>query len=183
MAANNGNQLAVRSSFDGVISYNVKVGKDGTGVAELTTEAAIIKGGAALAAAKDLALETAFSKAVNGKYRAASEILSVAFPSQAKAFVKLHRVTPWASKQTMASYIEVMENAEPGKSGNWNAKQVLARALMGALRNLPTFHREYAVVDVAATEVKSDPVTNAIAEEMARIEAEASAEAGTELSL
>ena len=150
--SNSQNQVTVRSSFDGVVSYNVKAGKDGTAIAELTSEAALIKGGAALTALKDLALEVALSKAVNGKYRAASEILTVAFPAQAKAFDRLYGAIPWGTKATMLSYIEAMENAKPGKSGEWNKRQVAARALMSAMRNLPAFRKESAVIEMVATE-------------------------------
>lgn len=109
---------------------------------ELATEAALFKGGAALAAVKDDALDSAISKAANGKYRAAADILMVAFPSVHKAYSKLFKAQPWANKAEMASYLNAMENAEPGKSGEWNKKQVSARLLMRSLRSLPAFTRE-----------------------------------------
>ena len=146
------NEITLRSNMDGIVSYNVKNGQ-----AELTAEAALWKGGAALASLKDDALLIALTKAVNGKYRAASEILSVAFPSQARAFEKLYGVTPWANKQTMLSYIQAMENARPGKSGEWNKRQVAARTLMHALRNIPAFKAvpdDRVVIENAATETE-----------------------------
>lgn len=106
---------------------------------ELTGEAALFKGGAALAALKDVAIDLALSKAHNGKYRAAAEILMVAFPSQHKAYTKLFKAEAWANKTEFASYLHAMELAEPGKSGQWNKKQVAARALMAALRGIPAF--------------------------------------------
>lgn len=109
---------------------------------ELATEAALFKGGAALAAVKDDALDSALAKAANGKYRAAADILAVAFPSTHKKFTSLFKAAPWANKAEMASYIGAMENAEPGKSGEWNKKQCAARLLIRSLRSLPAFTRE-----------------------------------------
>lgn len=109
---------------------------------EIATEAALFKGGAALAAVKDDALDSAISKAANGKYRAAADILMVAFPSVHKAYAKLFKAQPWANKAEMASYLNAMENAEPGKSGEWNKKQASARLMMRSLRSLPAFTRE-----------------------------------------
>lgn len=146
------NEITLRTNMDGIVSYNVKNGQ-----AELTAEAALWKGGAALASLKDDALFSALSKAVNGKYRAASDIMSVAFPSQAKAFDRLYGMTPWENKQTMMSYIQAMENARPGKSGEWNKRQVAARILMSALRNIPAFKAvpdERTVIENATTETE-----------------------------
>lgn len=106
---------------------------------ELTAEAAIHKGGAALSAIKDMALDSALAKAHNGKYRAAAEILMGAFPSQHKAFEKLFGTLPWENKSTFLSYIGAMENVKPGKSGEFNKKQANALALMRAIRNIPSF--------------------------------------------
>lgn len=106
---------------------------------ELTPEAAIHKGGAALAALKDLSLESALTKAHNGKYRAAAEIMMVAFPSQHKAYEKLFGGLPWENKASFVAYITAMENAQPGKSGEFNKKQNNARALMRAIRSIPSF--------------------------------------------
>jgi hypothetical protein len=108
----------------------------------LSAEAALFKGGAALNALKDAALEVALSKAVNGRYRAACDILAVAFPSQDKAYSKLFKALPWSSKAEMGSYIRAMRLAEPGKSGEWNKKQVAARALLSCLEALPAFKVE-----------------------------------------
>lgn len=107
---------------------------------EITAEGALHRGGAALAALKDAALDLALSKAHNGKYRAAFDILSGAFPSQFKAYTKLFKATPWANKTEFASFIGAMENAEPGKNG-WTKKQNEARHLLSALRGIPAFAR------------------------------------------
>ena len=71
--------------------------------------------------------------------RAAADILGTAFASQHKAFEKCHGVLPWANKAAFASYISAMENAKPGKTGEWTKKQLTARSLLAALRNLPAF--------------------------------------------
>lgn len=107
---------------------------------EITAEGALHRGGAALAALKDAALDLALAKAHNGKYRAAFDILSGAFPSQFKAYTKLFKATPWANKTEFASFIGAMENAEPGKNG-WTKKQNEARHLLAALRGIPAFAR------------------------------------------
>lgn len=108
---------------------------------ELTGEAAIFKRGEALAAMTDIGFDLALSKAHNGKYRAAAEILAVAFPSTAKAFEKLHGVIPWSNKASMLSFIGALENVKPGKSGDYTKKQQAARGLLSALRGIPAFAR------------------------------------------
>ncbi len=112
-----------------------------TGIAQLTMEAAVFKGGKAGAALRDMAPEIALTKAAAGRYRAAAEILAVAFVSQSKAFAKLYGTEPWANKAVFASFLAAMENATPGKNG-WTAKQSMARALMSALRSLPALKVE-----------------------------------------
>lgn len=118
-----------------------------SGVAQLTIEAAMFKGGKAGAAVRDMGPELALNKAVSGRYRAAAEILGVAFASQSKAFAKLYGTEPWANKDTFKSYLTAMERATPGKNG-YTAKQSTARALMAALRQLPAFKVESAATDV-----------------------------------
>ena len=100
---------------------------------ELSNEAALFKGGQALKALKDVALQVAGNKAASGRYRAAADILAVAFPKQHKAFVGFLNCEPWANASKMSLFIEKCEAAEPGKNG-WNAKQQSARALMQAMR-------------------------------------------------
>lgn len=125
-------------------------GKNGLG--QLTVEAALFKGGKAAAAVKDMAADVAMAKAVAGRYRAAAEILGVAFVSQSKAWNKLYGTEPWANKTVFASYITAMENAAPGKNG-WSAKQSIARAMMAALRSLPAFKVETTEPEVVEAEV------------------------------
>lgn len=111
----------------------------------ITAEGACFKGGAAFAALKDLAMESALAKAVNGRYRAASDILCAAFPSIGKAAEKLIG-TPWENKSTMGTLINAVRRAEPGKSGEFSAKQQKALALAGALVQLPAFREVGAIV-------------------------------------
>jgi hypothetical protein len=100
---------------------------------ELSTEAALFKGGAALKALKDVALQIAGNKAAHGRYRPAADIMAVAFPKEYKAFTGFLNCEPWANASKMCLFIEKCEQATPGKNG-WTAKQHSARALMSAMR-------------------------------------------------
>ena len=104
----------------------------------ITAEGALFKGGAALTALKDAALDSAFAKAKAGRYRAASDVLCTAFPSVGKAAEKLIG-TPWENKSTMGTLINAVMRAEPGKTGDFSAKQHKARALASTLMQLPAF--------------------------------------------
>jgi hypothetical protein len=111
----------------------------------ISAEGALFKGGAALAGLKDAAMDAALAKAHNGKYRAAADILAVAFPSQAKAFDKLFNAVPWANKANFVAFTNALSNAaEPAKG--WTKKQVEARHLLAALRSV------YAVDEVTAAQ-------------------------------
>lgn len=138
-------QLSVIQSASEVVDFNTS-----KGVQQISAEAALFKGGAALAALKDLALEVAFSKAAAGRYRAACDIFAVAFPVRHRDYVKLFKALPWANKTEMASYLHAMEGATPGKSGEWNKKQIAARTLLAAMRNLPAFRVEATPANVVA---------------------------------
>jgi hypothetical protein len=114
------------------------------GLFKLSAEGALFKGGAALSALKDAAIESAFSKAVNGKYRAAAEIVGVAFPKVQKACNALLG-DAYANKVNMAAFIGGVElMAEPAKG--WSAKQVNARLLVNSLRNIPSLAKEGAAM-------------------------------------
>lgn len=114
---------------------------------ELSSEAALFKGGQALKALKDVALQVAGNKAASGRYRAAADILAVAFPKQHKAFVQFLNCEPWANATKFALFIEKCETAEPGKNG-WTAKQQSARALMQAMRQaIPALAAEHGVIE------------------------------------
>jgi hypothetical protein len=100
---------------------------------ELSTEAALFKGGAALKELKDVALQVAGNKAANGRYRPAADIMAVAFPKQHKAFVSFLNCEPWANSSKMCLFLEKCEAADVPAKG-WSAKQQSARALMQAMR-------------------------------------------------
>jgi hypothetical protein len=130
--------MFVTAESSAVVDY---FDKKGTGHA-ITAEGALFKGGAALAALKDAALDAALGKAVNGRYRAASDVLCAAFPSIGKAAEKLIGL-PWANKSTMGTLVNAVLRAEPGKSGEFTKKQTEARMLANALSRLPAFKVEH----------------------------------------
>lgn len=114
---------------------------------ELSNEAALFKGGAALKALKDVALQVAGNKAANGRYRPAADILAVAFPKQYKAFTGFMNCEPWSNASKFSLFIEKCEQAEAGKNG-WTAKQQSARALMAALRQaVPALAADRGVIE------------------------------------
>ena len=126
------NEISLFAADNSIVSFEDKKGN----VHSMTTEGALFKGGAALKSLKDVAMQSAAAKAINGKYRSASDILAAAFPSTAKAFDKICG-TPWANKSSMSSFLIAMERAEGGKNG-FSAKQVQARMFMQALRQIPS---------------------------------------------
>ncbi len=128
--------IAIFNQESAIVSYADKKGN----THEISAEGALFKGGAALKSLKNQALDSALTKASNGKYRTSADILAAAFPSVAKAFDKLH-ILPWSNKSTMNSYLMAMEYAEPGKNG-WSAKQSEARMLLQALRQLPGLSKD-----------------------------------------
>lgn len=133
--------IAVFSNADaGAVAFFDKKGNGHT----ITAEGALFKGGAALAALKDAAMEAALHKAQSGRFRPASDILCAAFPSVGKAAEKLIG-TPWSNKSTMATLIGAVLRAEGGKNG-YSKKQAEARMLARALCSLPAF------AEVAAAE-------------------------------
>lgn len=131
--------ITVFSNESSVISYNDAKGR----ALAISAEGAIIKGGKALMGLlKDAALDSAHRKAESGKYRAAADVLSAAFPAVGKAAEKLLG-TVWANKSTMGTLISAVLRVEAGSKG-FNEKQLRARALAKGLLGLPAFA---AVVD------------------------------------
>lgn len=120
-----------------LVAFNDKKGN----THEITAEGALFKGGAALRAYKDLALMSGFEKAKVGRYRAASDILAAAFPKAHKAFVGFMMTEPHNNKNAFALFIDKCEMAEAGKNG-WTKKQIEARALLSALREIPALARQ-----------------------------------------
>lgn len=128
------NNIVIFSPESSVLTYNDKKGASHS----ITCEGAIIKGGKTLMSLfKDAALTSALNKARDGKYRAAADILCVAFPGVGRAAEKLIGI-PWANKSTMATLIGAASRAEPGAKG-YSDKQQRARALVAELLTLPAF--------------------------------------------
>ena len=128
-----------------VVGYTDKKGN----VQNISTEGAVFKGGAALAALKDSVIELAYAKAHNGKYRAACDIIEAAYPSTAKAVVKLFNIEGplWADKATFSKLVGAVACAKAGKNG-WTAKQLKARPLAAALEVLVCAKADAAIVDM-----------------------------------
>lgn len=127
------NSISVFSADSAALSFMTKKGDLRT----VTAEGAVFRGGAALAALKDAALDTALAKAVNGRYAPSADILDAAFPSVTKA-VRALLGEPCANKVNMAALIGGVERAvEPPKG--WNKKQLAARHLARAMRSIPAF--------------------------------------------
>ena len=130
--------------FSGVVVFDGAKGA----VHQLTVEAALVKGGKALAEVRESAIVVAIAKAMNGKYRSAAEIMGLAFPKVEKAYAALFGgQLPWANKVAFMAFLDGVENAKPGKSGDWTAKQLVAREVLHALRRSPSFRK--APADVA----------------------------------
>ena len=128
--------ITVFSAESVALSFVTKKGD----IKTVTPEGAVFRGGAALAALKDAALDTALAKAVNGRYGPAADILDAAFPSVTKAVVALLG-SPSANKANMAAMLSGVERAtEPSKG--WNKKQMAARHLARAMRSIPAFAKE-----------------------------------------
>ncbi len=126
--------ITVFSNESALVHYEDSKGRS----LAISAEGAIIKGGKVLMSLiRDAALESALTKAGNGKYRAAADVLSAAFPSIGKSAEKLLG-TVWANKTNMATMIAAVLRAEPSDKG-WNSKQTLARALARELADLPAF--------------------------------------------
>jgi hypothetical protein len=127
------NAITIFSADTSVVSYENKKGEQFS----ITPEGALFKGGAALRAYKDAGLQSAYHKAENGKYRAASDILSAAFPSMAKAFEKFIGLPTWQSKTTMALYLDKLEAMRPtNEAKGFSKKQLEARDFIQLLRTV-----------------------------------------------
>jgi len=135
------NQITVFVNDNSIVSFSDKKGK----AHQLSAEGALFKGGAALRALKDVAMQAAFSKAEAGRYRSAADILCASFPSVGKAVDKVIG-TPWASKTTMSTLITAIDRADEPAKG-WSKKQLEGRAFISALRTLPAFKADQVTVD------------------------------------
>lgn len=132
------NALAHLTTDHSVVSYTNKKGDD----FHISTEGALFKGGQALKALKDTAMLSAFHKAEAGRYRAASDIVSAAFPSMAKAFEKFIGVEPWSSKTTMSLYLDKVEAMRPtNEAKGFTKKQNDAKLFINTLRQVKALAR------------------------------------------
>lgn len=101
----------------------------------ISVEGARIKGGKALAALKDVAVDSALAKANNGRYTAAVDVLETAFPKVVAAVRTLHGV-PALNKFNFMCVLSGIENAnEPAKG--FSKRQLAAQSLVRTLRNNP----------------------------------------------
>ncbi len=99
----------------------------------ISAEGACFKGGAALLALKDHALDSALTKACAGRYRPAADILAAAFPSIAKAGEKYTGQPLWANKAAFTTFADAVLAAQVKDSTKgFNAKQQAARMLCQA---------------------------------------------------
>lgn len=103
------------------------------GMASLSIEGAIHKGGAAMTALKDAATDSAVTKAINGRYTAAVDILSLAFPKVAKDTNTLVGM-PGLNKANFTTLITGIGRAIEPKNG-FSKKQLAARNMASALRS------------------------------------------------
>lgn len=121
------NQVTVFAADCAVLTVTDKKGA----LHAITPEGALFKGGAFIASLKDAAIDSAFAKAMGGRYRAASDILCAAFPSVGKAADKLIG-TPWANKSSFATLAAACLRVEPKEGKSLSDKQLKARALAAA---------------------------------------------------
>lgn len=135
------NQITVFANDNSIVSFNDKKGK----AHALSAEGALFKGGAALRALKDVAMQSAYNKAESGRYRSAADILCASFPSVGRAVDKVIG-TPWESKTTMATLLVAIERADEPAKG-WSKKQLEGRAFISALRTLPAFKTEQVTIN------------------------------------
>ena len=105
------------------------------GVASISVEGALVKGGKALASLKDVAVDSALAKANNGRYTAAVDVLETAFPKVIAAVRTLHGV-PSMNKFNFMCVLSGIENAnEPSKG--FSKRQLAAQSMVRTLRNNP----------------------------------------------
>jgi hypothetical protein len=124
-----GTEVATSELGSGMVTFTDKKGKLGS----ISAEGALFKGGVALAALKDIAVDVALEKAAHGKYRAASDILAVAFPRTVKAFTTLYpNAQPWDNKARFTSFVQACDSAVKPEKG-WSKRQDTARLVVAAL--------------------------------------------------
>lgn len=123
------NQIQTVTLDAGLVAFADKKGA----LHSITAEGAIFKGGAALAALKDVAMTVALTKAGNGRFQPACDILANAFPKVIKAYATLYGdKKPWDNKAQFAAFVAAVEVHKAPEKG-WSKKQAEARLLMTAL--------------------------------------------------
>lgn len=129
-------QLATNDVQQGIlIAFADKKGS----LHSLTLEGAVFKGGkVVMDQIKDAMMNLALLKAGNGKYRAAVDVLSVAFPKVAKAYSTLYAgKDPWQNKAAFTAFVDACIVHKAPEKG-WSTKQAQARILLSALSKLLT---------------------------------------------
>jgi len=119
-------EVAVSPSMDRTVTFVAK--KDGT-TATLTAEGAVYKGGKALKALRTVAAEVALGKAINGRYRSASEIVANGAPASLTTSFNKLLGSPWNTKASFTAYCEAVLRETPKADKGWNEKQLEARDL------------------------------------------------------
>lgn len=139
-------QITVFSSESHSLSFTDRKGNEHA----ITAEGACWKGGAALTALKDKALESAMLKAVNGRYQAAVDIMAAAFAATHKAGTAYLIGGPAANKANFTAHCHAILNVKPKEGKDFSAKQraaqVLARAYLKATAP-ETFEQPLPVVE------------------------------------
>lgn len=152
------NEITVFAPESGSLTYKVK---DRT--LSISPEGAMFKGGKELTLKlRDAAVQSAFVKAGNGRYRAAADILGAAFPAALKRATEWSATDDplWTNKTLMGNLLHAVEVAEAKLEEKGKApsvKQVEALGLLGALRMLPAFEPEKLPVPVTVDNEAKQP--------------------------
>lgn len=102
----------------------------------ITPHGALFKGGEAIKALKDAALDGAFKLAENGRYRAAYDVLGAAFPRTAKQCDEVMSTVAWGNKANFTVFVGAVLRVVPKAGKDLNAKQRTARTLAVELDTL-----------------------------------------------
>lgn len=126
------NAISIFAADTSVVNYVTKKGDN----LSMSAEGALFKP-AALAAMKELAIKSAFTKAETGRYRAAADILSAAFPAVAKKTENFIQSTVWGSKINMLSFLNQLELVKAPEGKDFSKAKQNALGLVQALRTIP----------------------------------------------
>ena len=108
------------------VTFNTK-----KGIASISAEGAIVKGGAALAALRDVAVDSAVAKALNGRYAPATDVIGGAFPRVLASAINLvgH---PCTNKANFVTFLRGVGRVAPSAKG-FSKKQEAARTMARSL--------------------------------------------------